>query len=204
LIRAADLSGMLPEMLPRLWNFALRISGDQRDAEELVQRACFRALERAHQLQPDTAPLSWMFSVVHTTWINELRAPGVRSRLAADAAEAFPDTGADPDVRAAGQNALNGLIVRAVQRLPEAQRVVMLLVAIEGLSYKEAAVALDVPIGTIMSRLWHARQAIEARFGAGKKQLVETRETEETRPVGRNEPSTLAEKDASQIRTVPK
>jgi Sigma-70 region 2 len=48
----ADLSNLLPEMLPRLWAFALRISGDRHDAEDLVQLACLRALERAHQLQP--------------------------------------------------------------------------------------------------------------------------------------------------------
>ncbi len=76
----ADLSRMLPGMLPRLWAFALRISGDQHDAEDLVQRA-WRARPRAGgQLQADTAPLSWMFSIVHSTWINELRARSVRSR----------------------------------------------------------------------------------------------------------------------------
>src|SRR5471032_1666497 len=79
-MNGADLPGMLPEMLPRLWTFALRISGDRHDAEDLVQRACVRALERAHQLQPDTSPLSWMFSIVHSTWINELRARSVRKR----------------------------------------------------------------------------------------------------------------------------
>jgi RNA polymerase sigma-70 factor (ECF subfamily) len=61
---------------------------------------------------------------------------------------------------------MNAQIVSAVERLPETQRVVMLLVAVEGLSYKEAAEVLDVPIGTIMSRLARARQTIGALFGA--------------------------------------
>jgi RNA polymerase sigma-70 factor (ECF subfamily) len=59
----------------------------------------------------------------------------------------------------------NGQIIDAVSRLPEAQRVVMLLVAVEGLSYSEAAEVLDVPLGTVMSRLSRARQAIGAHFG---------------------------------------
>jgi RNA polymerase sigma-70 factor, ECF subfamily len=92
----ADLSNLLPEMLPRLWAFALRISGDRHDAEDLVQLACLRALERAHQLQPGTSPLSWMFSIIHTTWINEIRARRVRSRSSMEWDDIFLETVADP------------------------------------------------------------------------------------------------------------
>jgi RNA polymerase sigma-70 factor (ECF subfamily) len=171
---AADLSAMLPSMLPRLWAFALRISGDRHDAEDLVQRACVRALERAHQLQPGTAPLSWMFSIVQSTWINELRARSVRSRSGMDWDDDFLETVADPAARTPEQQAMHGQIVKAVQQLPEAQRVVMLLVGVEGLSYNEAAEALDVPIGTIMSRLSRARQAIGALFSDKKEQRVQS------------------------------
>lgn len=160
----AELRGMLPGMLPRLWAFALRISGDRHDAEDLVQRACVRALERPHQLRPDTSPLSWMFSIVHSTWINELRTRSVRSRSGIEWDDIFLETVADPSVQTPETNVMNGQIVSAVLRLPEAQRVVMLLVAVEGLTYNEAAKVLDVPIGTIMSRLARARQAIGALF----------------------------------------
>jgi RNA polymerase sigma-70 factor (ECF subfamily) len=78
------------------------------------------------------------------------------------------ETIADPTAPTLEQQALDAQIVRAVQRLPEAQRVVMLLVAVEGLSYGEAAEALGVPIGTIMSRLSRARQTIGALFSDGK------------------------------------
>ena len=161
---SADLPSMLPEMLPRLWAFALRIAGDQHDAEDLVQRACVRALERAHQLQPDTAPLSWMFSIVHTTWINELRARSVRKRCSMEWDDDFLENIADPSGQTPETQVMNAQIIDAVTRLPEAQRVVMLLVAVEGLSYQEAADALEVPIGTVMSRLSRARQAIGAQF----------------------------------------
>jgi RNA polymerase sigma-70 factor (ECF subfamily) len=160
----ADLASILPHMLPRLWTFALRISGDRHDAEDLVQRACVRALERAHQLQADTIPLSWMFSIVQSTWINELRARNVRRRWALDWYDEFLEMIPDPKARTPEQHVLDSQIVSAVQRLPEAQRVVMLLVGLEGLSYSEAAEVLNVPIGTIMSRLSRARQAIGALF----------------------------------------
>jgi RNA polymerase sigma-70 factor (ECF subfamily) len=161
----ADLPSLLPGMLPRLWAFALRICGDRHDAEDLVQRACVRALERAHQLQPDTAPLSWMFSIMHSTWINELRARNVRARSGKEWDDDFLDTVADPHARTPEQNVMNGQIVSAILRLPDTQRVIMLLVAVEGLSYKEAADTLGVPIGTVMSRLSRARRTIGAQFG---------------------------------------
>jgi RNA polymerase sigma-70 factor (ECF subfamily) len=159
-----DLSSVLPDMLPRLWAFALRISGDRHDAEDLVQRACLRALERSHQLLPDSSPLSWMFSIIQSIWINELRARSVRSRSRLEWHDSFLETVADPYARTPEDDVMNRQIVSTVEQLPEAQRVVMLLVAVEGLSYSEAAQALGVPIGTIMSRLSRARQTIGALF----------------------------------------
>jgi RNA polymerase sigma-70 factor (ECF subfamily) len=164
-MNGADLPGMLPDMLPRLWAFALRISGDRHDAEDLVQRACVRALERAHQLQPDTDPLSWMFSIVHSTWINELRARSVRKRSSMEWDDDFLENVADPVDKGPETQLMHSQIISAVERLPEAQRVVMLLVAVEGLSYQEAAEVLEIPIGTVMSRLSRARQAVGALFG---------------------------------------
>jgi RNA polymerase sigma-70 factor (ECF subfamily) len=116
-------------------------------------------------LQPGTAPLSWMFSIVHSTWINELRARNVRSRSSMEWDDNFLETVADPDARNPEDMLLSGEIIAAVERLPEAQRIVMLLVAVEGLSYAEAADVLEVPIGTVMSRLSRARQTIGAQFG---------------------------------------
>jgi RNA polymerase sigma-70 factor (ECF subfamily) len=159
-----DLPQLLPDLLPRLWAFSLRLCGNQHDAEDLLQRACLRALERPDQLRPDTAPLSWMFSIIHSIWINELRARKIRSQGRVDWDDALLDTVADPTTRTPEQDMMNGQIIEAVERLPEAQRTVMLLVAVVGLSYGEAAEVLGVPIGTIMSRLSRARQTIGARF----------------------------------------
>jgi len=159
------LSAELPALLPRLWRFALRLAGDRHDAEDLVQRACVRALERRSQLQPGTSTLSWLFSIVHSVWLNEVRARQIRShgsmQWSEELADTVPDTGAsNPE-----EYTLHQQVISAVEKLPDAQRTVMLLVAVEGLSYREAATVLDVPIGTVMSRLARARLTIGASFG---------------------------------------
>jgi RNA polymerase sigma-70 factor, ECF subfamily len=159
------LSTELPALLPRLWRFALRLAGDRHDAEDLVQRACVRALERRHQLQPGTATLSWLFSIVHSVWLNEVRARQIRSHGSIQWSEELADTVADPVAANPESHALHQQIIAAVEKLPDAQRAVMLLVAVEGLSYREAASVLEVPIGTVMSRLARARLTIGESFG---------------------------------------
>jgi RNA polymerase sigma-70 factor (ECF subfamily) len=161
---AENLPHLLPAMLPRLWAFSLRLCGNEHDAEDVLQRACVRGLERASQLQPGTSPLSWMFSIVHSTWINELRSRKVRSRLSVTWDGSFLATVPDPAARSPEAVVLCGQVIAALERLPEAQRVVMLLVAVEGSSYADAARTLGVPIGSVMSRLSRARRAIGAQF----------------------------------------
>ena len=158
----ADVSSLLPAMLPRLWAFALRISGDRCAAEDLVQRACLCALERSHQSQANIVSLVWMFSIIYFTWIGELRTSMARYPSSAEWDDDSLTGGSGPPAGTSEEEVINEQIVGAVQALPEAQRVVMLLVAVEGLSYNEAGETLGVPIGTIMSRMSHARQAISA------------------------------------------
>ena len=159
------LSADLPVLLPRLWRFALRLAGDRRDAEDLVQRACGRALERQHPLQPGASTLSWMFSIVHSVWLNELRSRQIRSRGSMQWSEELVEAVADTTACTPETHALHQQIISSVEKLPDAQRSVMLLVAVEGLSYREAATVLDVPIGTVMSRLARARLTIGESLG---------------------------------------
>lgn len=163
-----ELMASLPTLLPRLWRFALRLAGNEEDARELVQRACVRAIERQHQLQPGTSSLSWMFSIIHTIWLNEVRARRIRSQASMqwtdDLADELVDSvHVDPET-----DTLHRQVIAAVEGLPDAQRAVMLLVAVEGLSYREAAEALGIPLGTVMSRLARARLTIGEAFGAGR------------------------------------
>ncbi|MFM0482823.1 RNA polymerase sigma factor [Paraburkholderia strydomiana] len=162
-MKQTDLSLLLPDMLPRLWSFAFRLSRNRYDAEELVQRACIRGLERAHQLRAGTSALNWMFSIVHSTWLNDLKQRDQRSQLQAEWSDMLSETVADPG-SASEAGALAQQIIAAVERLPEAQRVVLLLVSVEGFGYQEAADALQIPVGTVMSRLSRARRTIGALF----------------------------------------
>jgi len=173
-----DLAETLPSLLPRLWRFGLRLARNKEDAEDLVPRACVRALERRHQLQPGTSALSWTFSIMHSVWLNEVRARQIRSRASLEWSEELIETVATPPGANPELKVLYWEIVKAVDELPDAQRVVMLLVASEGLSYQEAADTLGIPIGTVMSRLARARLTIGQRFNNEGPRAV-------TDPIGR-------------------
>lgn len=152
--------------LPGLWRFGLVLSRKRETAEELVQATCLRALERADQYQPGTRLDRWLFSILHSIWINELRARRIRlGEGEVDAETALVVDG----VRAIETNILAGQVLARIGRLPDAQRETVLLVYGEGYSYREAADLLGVPIGTIMSRLASARAKLAeegARPGA--------------------------------------
>jgi RNA polymerase sigma-70 factor, ECF subfamily len=167
-----QLQNELPALTPRLWRFALRLTQHQTDAEDLVQRSYVRALERRHQWQPGTSLLSWVFAIMHSIWMNELRSAQRRREGSLATDQEFddviePSSSADPEYRLMCKQ-----VVQAVHALPEAQRIVMTLVAVEGLTYREAADVLDVPIGTVMSRLARARLSIGQRFLVGEVQSV--------------------------------
>jgi len=162
-----ELSAMLPALLPRLWRFALRLAANQHDAEDLVQKACVRALERQQQFQAGTSALSWLFSIVNSVWLNEVRARRIRNHASMQWTDELAETVVDPSATNPEVDALHRQVIAAVHRLPDAQRAVMLLVAVEGLSYREVADALEIPIGTVMSRLARARLTIGETFGQG-------------------------------------
>ena len=150
--------------LPRLRRFARGLTGSASEADDLVQAACERALARQHQFQEGTRFDSWMFRIVQTIWIDQLRARDVRKE---DAEIAEERLGTDEPVRRVEARIALGEVRRAVDRLPAEQRATLMLVTVEGLSYKEAAEVAGVPIGTIMSRLARARMALQQQLSAG-------------------------------------
>jgi RNA polymerase sigma-70 factor, ECF subfamily len=160
LVATEDLAEALPSLLPRLWRFALRLTGDKHDAEDLLQRACVRGLERRHQLQPGTSALAWMFSIINSVWLNEIRARQLRARYHVPLAPDMSETLADPGALDPESDALHRQLIAAVNALPDAQRTVMLLITAEGQTYREVAQTLGIPIGTVMSRLSRARLTI--------------------------------------------
>jgi len=143
----------LPDLLKRLWRYGLVLSRDPVMAEELVQATCLRALEKCAQFQLGTLD-RWTFTILSSIWKNELRSRSVRTGQGViDAELALVSDGAAQ----IEMNIFASQVLKEVQALPEAQRTAVFLVYGEGLSYREAAAVLDVPEGTIMSRLATAR-----------------------------------------------
>ncbi|MHA1165069.1 MAG: RNA polymerase sigma factor [Alphaproteobacteria bacterium] len=144
----------LAECLARLWRYGLVLSGNRDTAENLVQATCVRALEKSHQFQPGTRVDRWFFSILNSIWKNEIRSQKIRMGEGfVDAEEVLTTDGA----KQIETNILAAQVLAEVQSLPEVQRTTVFLVYVEGFSYKEAARALDVPMGTVMSRLAAAR-----------------------------------------------
>ena len=148
-------------LLPRLRRFGCSLSGGMETADELVQAACERALQRFHQWQPGTRLDSWLFSIMHSIWCNELKSRKVRLGRGQIDADKLADAGVESHL---GDRIMLSKVDRIVAHLPEEQRAVLLLVCAEGYSYKEAADSLGVPIGTVMSRLARARLAVTERL----------------------------------------
>lgn len=161
---SVSFSDQLIAILPRLRRFARGLAGSAVDADDLVQAACERALARAHQFQEGTRFDSWMFRITQTIWIDQLRARDIRKEGAEDEAV---HVGTDETVRRAEARLALQEVVAAMAELPVEQRVALLLVTVDGLSYKEAAEIAEVPVGTIMSRLARGRTALEAKLRVG-------------------------------------
>lgn len=161
----ALLRQMLPIVLPRLRRFARTLTRHEHDADDLAQIAIERALLRAAQWrspapgataeQIEGAVRSWMFGIVKNAWIDNLRS---RKR---ERAVVGSDDGIEDVADAAHTAAEDRLsIASAMERLPEEQRLAVSLVLIEGLSYQEAADVMEVPVGTLTSRLSRGREAL--------------------------------------------
>jgi RNA polymerase sigma-70 factor (ECF subfamily) len=147
----------LEPCLARLWRYALVLSRANDAAEDLVQATCLRAIERADQFVPGTRLDRWLFAILRSIWLNEIRARRIREGGGfVDAEEALSSDGA----QVIETNILAAQVLRAIGGLPEAQRETVLLVYGEGFSYAEAATTLGIPIGTVMSRLAAARVAL--------------------------------------------
>jgi RNA polymerase sigma-70 factor (ECF subfamily) len=146
------------EMLPRLRRFARTLTRHIHDADDLVQMALERALRKLDSWQAGTRLDSWLFTIVRNAWIDEVRARMRRNEVV------MTDTHADSAStdHSAVHDAL--AIQDAMARLPDDQRIAIGLVLVEGLPYKEAAAVLDIPIGTLTSRLARGRDALQKQL----------------------------------------
>ena len=155
------LQQQLGDMLPRMRRFARSLAGDAADADDIVQIALERALSRGSQWNASQGGLGpWLFGIVRNAWLDEMRSQRRRGLLFAAEDAAANQGEATVDTYATGLS-----VAAAMQQLPHEQRVVVALVLVEGLSYREASEALGVPMGTVTSRLARARQALQDLLG---------------------------------------
>ena len=145
-------------ILPRLRRFALGLTRNGAGADDLVQSACEKAISRIDQWEPGTRLDSWMFRIIQTTHIDQIRGQKRRDGYL-EVIEHQGEHSFDGE-RAAEASMTLDAVRRAIYNLPEEQRAVVMLVSVEGLSYKEAAETLEIPMGTLTSRLVRARTAL--------------------------------------------
>jgi RNA polymerase sigma factor (sigma-70 family) len=143
------------ELIPRLRRYARALVGDRATADDLVQDTLERAWAKLHLYRRGTDLRAWLFTVMHNVHVNRVRAARATDQL-------------DEEMPELAQRASQGdaLLVRdldrAISRLPDEQRAVLLLVTLEEMSYETVARTLDIPIGTVMSRLSRAREKLRA------------------------------------------
>ena len=157
----------MPAVFPRLWRYAVALTGRRDWADDLAQTTCLRALDKADQFEPGTHLDRWMFRMAQRIWLNELRSRKVRTGGGLVPVEEIdiPDHSPEAETNILARDVLN-----RVNALPEAQRHSVFLVYVEGFSYKEAAEIMDIPIGTVMSRLAAARKRLNAELAGAKGQ----------------------------------
>jgi RNA polymerase sigma-70 factor, ECF subfamily len=159
----ADIGKRLVAILPNMRRFALSLARNGDRADDLVQAACTRALAAATQFQPGTRFDAWMFRIIRNLWIDA----GRRERGAgiAEDIDEHPEIADQASQHVAEGRLTLAAVATGIAGLPVEQREVLLLVCVEDLSYKETADVLDIPIGTVMSRLARARRKLAEAAG---------------------------------------
>jgi RNA polymerase sigma factor (sigma-70 family) len=150
------------QLLPRLRRFAVALTGSAADGDDLVQDTIERALKNLHAWEPGSRLDSWMFRIAKNRFIDTRRSA---KRSKTEAIET-----ADDHVALDGEQAIQSHLAfrdtaKALQALPAEQRQAVALVLVDGLSYREAADILEIPIGTLTSRIARAREALTAALG---------------------------------------
>jgi RNA polymerase sigma factor (sigma-70 family) len=147
-------SGAILAELPRLRRYARAMVGDRAAADDLVQDTLERAWSRFAQWRMGSDLRAWLFSIMHNLRVDQLRRPGLSTIAMDDEDYAVPTRATQSDRLEVGD------LESALAQLPEEQRAVLLLVALEEMSYEEVARTLGIPLGTVMSRLSRGRERL--------------------------------------------
>jgi len=149
--------------LPRLRRYARALVGSREAADDLVQDTLERAWSRVAQWQPGSELRSWLLAIMHNLRIDQMRRPALAVTPLDEEAIELPARATQTDLIELGE------LEAAVSCLPEEQRAVLLLVALEDMSYAQVAATLNIPAGTVMSRLARGRERLRAILDARSK-----------------------------------
>ena len=157
----ADICRKIEEEIPRLRRYARALTRDINAADDLVQDCLTRALSKVHLWQKGTDLRAWLFTILHNQYVNHVRR-AVREGSAVGLSDSEPMLTSAPNQ---GKRLELRDLERAIAKLPEEQRSVLLLVGLEGMRYEEVAAVLNVPVGTIRSRLSRGREMLRQLMG---------------------------------------
>src|SRR5579859_1646092 len=156
-----EFARLLEMEIPRLRRYARALTRDVTRADDLVQNCLTRAVAKQHLWQPGTDLRAWLFTILHNQHVNDVRR-SVREGINVAVEEMAP-------VLTVQSNAMATLqlrdLERAIAKLPQEQRQVILLVGLEGMRYEEVALVLGVPVGTVRSRLSRGRDQLRRLMG---------------------------------------
>src|SRR3954464_3815278 len=156
-----DIHRSIEAQIPRLPRYARALARDVAAADDLVQDCLTRALGKLHLWQEGTDLRAWLFTILHNQYVHQVRR-AVRERAAVGLSETEPMLTRAPQQ---GKRLELRDLERAMAKLPEEQRAVILLVGLEGMRYEEVAQVLGVPVGTIRSRLSRGRASLRRPMG---------------------------------------
>jgi RNA polymerase sigma-70 factor, ECF subfamily len=157
----ADICRKIEQEIPRLRRYARALTRDVNAADDLVQDCLTRALSKVHLWKEGTDLRAWLFTILHNQYVNHVRR-AVREGSAVGLSENEPSLTTAPNQ---SRKLEIRDLERAIAKLPEEQRAVLLLVGLEGMRYEEVAAVLDVPVGTIRSRLSRGREMLRQLMG---------------------------------------
>jgi RNA polymerase sigma-70 factor, ECF subfamily len=168
----SDVATQIVGLRPRLVRFAWSLTRDSESAEDLAQEAIARALTSMWRFQPGTNLKAWLFRILRNVHLNAVRAAGTNPAVVSVEELVLEPVGdqdrPDPVIARVIERADLRRVIDAYRTLPRTYAVPLYLTAVEQLSYAEAASILDVPVGTVMSRVYRARRLLMSRLAEGK------------------------------------
>jgi RNA polymerase sigma-70 factor (ECF subfamily) len=159
-----EMHPLLKDHILPLRRYALALTRDADQSDDLVQETLARAIEGAGSWDPRRDLRRWLFGIMHNTHVSGRR----RSFLEKSVTDEITSISSDSAPASQFLSVHFNETIASLMRLPDEQREVMLLIAVESFSYKDAAEMLDLPVGTVMSRLARAREALRAEQGSGR------------------------------------